>query len=76
MRGAINKKRVPRNTDFEFNKDHADRSSRVNRFLKLTRDYVTVVVGNATENLMFNLPKGTFITTLDSYVRQVRSQEA
>jgi hypothetical protein len=68
--------RVLRNDDFEFNKAHASRSSKINRFLNLTRDYVTIAVGHATENLMFNLPKGTFITTLDCYIRQAKAQEA
>jgi hypothetical protein len=69
MRAALDQGRKPRNTDFDFNRQHAERASKLHPFLEVTKKYVKLLIGDSREEIEFDQPKSQFMRHFDQKVQ-------
>ena len=67
--------RKPIRNDAKNNKAFAERKAKEHRFLEITKRYVKVSLGKVSQELCFNLPEPTFVTTLESFIMKSQLEE-
>jgi len=72
---AINSGRKPRNVAYQVNRELAIAASKANKHIEITERYAKFKKGNLAEEINFDLPSSTFVSTFSSLKQKLEYEE-